>query len=132
LTKQEYIDYWHNEAEKNWETANWLLKGKQYQMLLFVWHLVIEKLLKAHWTNNNESTNPPRTHNLVILLRETKLEIPEEYELLLPVINAWNIEGRYPDYKQNLFEKTTESYILQKMNQITELKQWLIQELPGK
>jgi len=47
MNKKQYTDWWKNEALKNWETAIYLMKGKQNVFALFTFHLAIEKLLKA-------------------------------------------------------------------------------------
>jgi hypothetical protein len=46
MSKQEHIDYWKSEAEKNWETALYLLKGNQFVMSLFMFHLTLRNYLK--------------------------------------------------------------------------------------
>ena len=46
--KQAHIDYWKREAERNWETALYLKESKQNLIALFLFHLTIEKLIKAH------------------------------------------------------------------------------------
>ncbi|MBS1682234.1 MAG: HEPN domain-containing protein [Bacteroidetes bacterium] len=63
LTKEGHIDFWKKEAEKNWETALYLIHGRHFVMALFMFHLVIEKLLKAHWVKDNTDNFPPRTHD---------------------------------------------------------------------
>jgi len=65
MTKQEHISWWKLTASKDWEAVDSLLKGKNYVQALFWAHLVLEKLLKAHWIKDNKEDNPPKTHNLI-------------------------------------------------------------------
>lgn len=49
MTKQEYIAYWKTAAEKDWEVVQNLFDKANYPHALFFAHLVLEKLLKAHF-----------------------------------------------------------------------------------
>ncbi|MDX1943062.1 MAG: HEPN domain-containing protein [Saprospiraceae bacterium] len=97
---------------------------------LFFAHLVIEKLLKAHWIKQNKADFPPRTHNLEYLLAQTGLTMPVEDIDELRIMNAWNIEGRYQDYKDLIFKATTKEYIESKFEIVNRIRTWLIAQLP--
>ena len=47
---------------------------------------------------------PPKIHNLVKLADLSKIDFSEEDKLFLMEVNEFNLEARYPDYKQ-LFYK---------------------------
>ena len=49
MTKEEYIKYWIEIAEKDWNILWKLYSSKDYLYCLFFGHLVIEKLSKALW-----------------------------------------------------------------------------------
>jgi HEPN domain-containing protein len=97
--KQAHIDYWKESSEESWKSANALLNDGRYMMTLFCWHLTIEKLMKAHWVKDNADNFPPRTHNLVMLLWQTKLTMPIDMQEELAVINYWNEKGATPIIK---------------------------------
>ena len=82
-----------------------LYETKNYVHALFWGHLVLEKLLKAHWVKDNEENTPPKTHHLVNLLEKTKLSLPEETIQIFYLMNQFQLEGRYPDYFDRLFKK---------------------------
>ena len=105
MTKQEHIDYWVKTAEKDWKAVMDLFKSKNYLQCLFWAHLVIEKLMKAHWVKDNDGNIPPKVHNLVFLAEKTKLSIGEEEKNLFNVINQFQLEGRYPDYIEWMYKK---------------------------
>ena len=129
MTKQEYIYYWKDEALRDWEAANILMNGKQYMLSLFLLHLSIEKLLKAHWVKDNEGSFPPLIHNLKYLYEQTKLTLPQEDINYLFLMNSWNIEGRYPDYKQEFYKKCTKEYTESQLSKVKLLKEWLTDKL---
>ncbi|MCE2934424.1 MAG: HEPN domain-containing protein [Cyclobacteriaceae bacterium] len=105
MTKDQHIAYWKTEAERNWETALYLKNGKQNVMALFMLHLTIEKLFKAHWVKDNIDNFPPRTHDLQFLHNQADLDIPAEDYDYLAVVNQWSIDTRYPDLQeQNLLD----------------------------
>jgi HEPN domain-containing protein len=68
-TKQQYIDYWVNTAEDDWESVEILFQGKKYLHCLFWSHLVLEKLAKAIWIKTHEDNIPPKVHNIAWLFR---------------------------------------------------------------
>jgi len=70
MLKSDHIEYWLKSAANDWETAEYLFQGKKYVYCLFLAHLVLEKLIKAHWVKDNDSNYPPKTHNLVYLLKQ--------------------------------------------------------------
>jgi len=50
---------------------------KRYYWALFAGHLVIEKMLKAHFVKINDDY-PPFTHNLLKLAKDSKLQLSDE------------------------------------------------------
>ncbi len=129
MTKDQHIAYWKTEAERNWETALYLKNGKQNVMALFMLHLTVEKLFKAHWVKDNIDSFPPRTHDLQFLHNQTDLDIPTEDYDYLAVVNQWSIDTRYPDYKNKIYSIATDIYVTTQVVRIERLKQWLHEKL---
>lgn len=129
MTKQEHINYWREQAQDSWESADALIKSKHYMMGLFCWHLTIEKLLKGLWVKSNSENYPPRVHNLIYLHEEAKLSLPVEMQKELSVINTWNLEGRYPDYRTKLYKTITKEYIESKTQTILNIRLCLLEIL---
>jgi HEPN domain-containing protein len=119
LTKEEHIAYWVLTANRDWNTVQDLYKTKNYLPALFFAHLVLEKLCKAHWVRDNEGNTPPKIHNLIVLLENIRYIVTEEEKDFLRAMNQFQLEGRYPDYKNALY-KTYKSLktknILNKVN----------------
>ena len=121
MTKQEHIAYWLTTAKRDVDSMNNLLLSKEYQWSLFVGHLAIEKLLKAFWVRNNDELTPPRTHNLLVIAAQSKLTLSEEERELLADVNEFNMESRYPDYKQSFYKKSSREFASSYVSRIKDL-----------
>lgn len=64
MSKEEYIKYWKLSAEKDWIVVQNLFDKANYPHALFFAHLVLEKLLKAHFVKDNSSDSPPQEHTI--------------------------------------------------------------------
>ena len=92
-------------SERDWERAEMCFNQKDYVFCLFCLHLALEKICKAIWVQENIENHPPRIHNLEKILRQTSIELnPEDWDLLVNM-NRFNLEGRYPDYKDLLYKE---------------------------
>jgi HEPN domain-containing protein len=67
---------WIAMAEYDLETAKHMLKMGRYLYVVFMCHLAIEKMLKAH-VEFYENKFPPQIHDLQKLASRAKLEIPD-------------------------------------------------------
>ena len=130
MTKIEHIEYWKVTAEKDWAAAQALVKKRLYPQGLFFGHLVLEKLLKAHFVKDNEVDFPPKTHNLVRLSAQTNLKINEDDLDFLEKMNDYQLEGRYPDHLLSIYRTATKSVTLDVFEKIATLRQWLLNQLP--
>ncbi len=91
-------------ANRDYKTMLNLFKSKDYHWSLFMGHLVIEKLLKAIYVNNVDN-NPPRTHDLLRIAEKAQIYTTESQKDTLDLIAIFNINARYPDYKQSFYKK---------------------------
>jgi HEPN domain-containing protein len=94
LTKEDHISFWQKSAEQDKDTMNYLFTGKKYVHALFFAHLMMEKLLKAHWVKDNKGNYPPKIHNLNIIHAQTKLLLTEEELNFCADMNKFQMEGR--------------------------------------
>lgn len=90
------ISFWLDGAREDLEVARELVLNKRSRHGLFFLHLSLEKIIKAHVCNSIGDI-APRTHNLTRLAGETALPFEQHSLDLLAELNAFNIEGRYPD-----------------------------------
>jgi HEPN domain-containing protein len=125
MTKDEHIRYWLDSAQHDLETAESLFSNQKFDWALFIGHLVIEKTLKALYVRDSDNKNPPKLHDLVRLAELTSLNLTEDRKLFLDEVNDFNIEARYPDYKQALYKKCTPDYARHYFDAIKEYYAWL-------
>jgi HEPN domain-containing protein len=130
MNKNGHIKYWIDTAVDDWVSVNLLFKGKQYLRALFFGHLTLEKLCKAHWVKDNESNYPPKIHNLVWLAENSKLNLSVEDMDFLRRINDFQLEGRYPDYLENMNRAYNAKNTKEILDKINLLRKCLLKELP--
>jgi HEPN domain-containing protein len=117
-------------AEKDWEVVQNLFDKANYPHALFFAHLVLEKLLKAHFVKDNPSVSPPRIHNLVRLASQTQLAFPAGDLLFLDKINDYQMEGRYPDYQFLIFKICDRQHTEMLLVEVEKIRLWLLNQLP--
>ena len=125
MTQDEHIKYWLDSAQHDFDTLNTLFQSGKYDWSLFIGHIVLEKVLKAVYVRNNENRIPPKVHNLVRLAELSQINIDDDQKFLLDGINDFNIEVRYPEYKNEFYKICTKEFAEEKINQINKLYKWL-------
>lgn len=129
MTKKEHIEYWLISAENDWEVAQKLFNSRDYLYALFFVHLSLEKTAKALWVKNNELNIPPKIHNLIKILHDTNFSIEDEDLTVIMQINDFNIEGRYPDYKNKLNNICNAEFTSNLMNNGNRIKKCLLEKM---
>lgn len=104
------------------------LKRGIIRTLCFFGHLTLEKTLKAIYVKKQDET-PPFSHNLVYLCEKAGLELQQNNLELLEEISDYNLESRYPDDKFSFFKRCTKGFTSNKLKQIEEIREWLLQEI---
>ena len=108
ITKTQKIKFWVDGSIKDRKTAFDLYKLKHYDWCLFLWHLALEKIIKANIVKNNKEII--FIHNLIKLTQNTKLELSDEELKSLATINSFNLNTRYDDYKYSFYKKCNQKY----------------------
>ncbi len=124
MTNEEQINYWITIAEQDVPVAESLFDNGHYVWCLFIGHLILEKILKAHYVKATGQT-PPKIHDLVKLADKTKLNLSKEQKEFLLNVNNYNVETRYPDYKATWSKVMTKEYTEKNFKEIKEFYQWL-------
>lgn len=125
---EKIIHYWKKSADQNYETMQNLLKTEDYSWALFLGHLVLEKLLKAHYVKTM-GKHAIFTHDLLRLATKTKLNLSEETQEWLDDISTFNLNARYDNYTQDFQKLCTKEYTNIWTERIEILRRWLIKEL---
>ncbi len=125
MTQKEHIKYWLNSAEHDLDTSTTLMAAGKYDWALFIGHLILEKLLKAIYVQTNDNKIPPKIHNLVRLAELSMVKLDDDKKVLLDKINDFNIETRYPEYKNELYKTCTKEFADEYFTKIKELYLWI-------
>ena len=129
MTKQQHIDYWLKNADRDWVRAENCFKQKDYVFCLFCLHMSLEKICKTLWVKENKSNTPPKIHDLVKLLHQSNIELPNEDLMFMLEMNTYQLEGRYPDYHDKIYRITKRNNaksIFEKCQQLKEKLQSLL------
>jgi HEPN domain-containing protein len=120
-----HVTYWHDGAVEDWEVAQGLIGQQKIRHGLFFAHLALEKLLKAHVCHHTQEL-APRIHNLTRLAQLTALTFSSEQIDILADMNAFNLEGRYPE-SLGLPPSPTEAN--EYLDRAQKVYQWLMNQL---
>lgn len=129
LTKNDYIKYWTESSSEDWDRVTWLVEKSDYVFALFCLHLSLEKLAKALWVKENQANFPPRIHELKYILTDTSLVLDADQARFIDDIQKYQLEGRYPDYKQYIKKYTNKAYLLEMLEKAKSLRACLQDKL---
>jgi len=87
---------WLASADYDLETAGAMLRSRRYLYVVFMCHLALEKTLKAICAEIH-GERPPRSHDLLFLVRRLELAVPKTHLEFIGVINNASIPTRYPE-----------------------------------
>jgi len=128
--KQKQIEYWKKTALDDFEAVYLLLSGNKNLQALFFIHLTLEKLIKANWVKDNTENFPPKTHNLIYLYNNCKsLNLTESETDFLQMMNSFQLEGRYPDYVNQLYNSVNKQKVEQIITESKPIIECLINNL---
>ena len=124
------MNYWTNSSDADYKTMKNLYKSGDYSWCLFIGHLVIEKLLKGIYVQNNpNSPHAKKTHDLLILANDCNLQMDDAKKDKFDLITTFNLNARYEDYKREFYNKCTKEYTEEQINNIEEMITWLKEQL---
>jgi len=113
-------------AEYDFQTAESMLNSGRYIYVIFMCHLSIEKMLKAIVAEVTKKS-PPKTHNLIYLIKLGEISLPQELFDFVTKINNASIITRYPEDFSKLLEAypkgIAEQYLLNTKEVIQCLKE---------
>ncbi len=122
--KEKIIQYWVDSSNEDFKTMKVLYESNRYAWSLFFGHLVIEKLLKAYFVQQN-GDYPPYIHNLLRLAELSGLMVTDDQKIGLATITAFNINARYDDYKKSFQKKCTPEFTNHWIEKIKDLRSWI-------
>jgi len=122
---EKQVAYWRDGASEDWQVARDLIRRKRTRQGLFFAHLALEKALKAHVCRHSQDL-APRMHNLVRLAELAGFRLDEKQIDVLAEMNAFNIEGRYPEM---LLPEASVEEARDYMRRAKEVYTWLMKQL---
>jgi len=90
---KEEVKRWFEKSKKDWDTAEYLLKGKKYEECCLFCQQSVEKALKSVLLNQSDSII--KVHDLNLLAK--KVNLPEGLRELCRELTIIYITARYPD-----------------------------------
>jgi len=122
---EKQVAYWRDGAREDLLVARELVDRGRARHGLFFAHLALEKVLKACVCRRTQDL-APRLHNLVRLGEIAGLVLTESQLDVLAEMNAFSLEGRYPESRILSPEKGEACSYLARAE---ELFQWLMSQL---
>jgi len=118
------VSEWLNQAEYDYEDAEYLFLGKRYPKTIFCCHLTLEKGLKAlclHYTH----AQPPRTHSLDFLIQTIPGGIPEKFENVMDIMEDVSVKVRYPPMLDTLLNNFSEETTQKMLDDTGDFLKWI-------
>ena len=124
------VKYWIDIAKYDLETAEAMLNAKRYLYVGFMCHQVIEKSVKAYYQKKVIET-PPYIHDLNKLAIKSNLisKMTEEQINFIFLLNPFNIESRYPSYKDRIAKTLTSDFCNNILEKTKEMQRWIEKQL---
>jgi HEPN domain-containing protein len=130
MTNDEKVQYWIEISDDDVETTEVLLNGKRYLFAMYTCHLFLEKIFKAYYASLTQKT-PPFVHGLIYISVEGGFweDISEDQQKFIKSIEAFDIKGRYPDYKRHLASTLDQSNSREIYEQSKALQLWIKEKI---
>lgn len=120
---------WLASADYDLQTAEAMLKSERYLYVVFMCHLAIEKTLKALYAETRPE-HPPRTHDLLFLVRELRLSVPKAHRRLVGAIANASVPTRYPEDLPGMVRQYPRRTVCSYLARTRKALQWLRKQPP--
>lgn len=118
------IENWIKSSDYDIKTALVMFKGRRYIYVIFMCHLSVEKLLKAMVAKKINKI-PPKTHDLLYLMKLADVEIPIEHQKIIAHLNQASIPARYPEDISKMAKQYTKEIAQRYLKDTQNLLKWL-------
>lgn len=71
----------------------------------------------------------PRIHDLVKLAKSTSMKLSDEQLVFLSEVSDFNLEGRYPDEKNQFARRCNKEFAGDYLRRIQEMRSWLKKQI---
>ena len=115
---------WLKQADYDIDTAEFMLAGAKYFYTVFMCHLSVEKAMKALYQERLKET-PPKTHNLVYLLKKIGIRPAEPIGKFIVKLNEASVVTRYPEDIDKLQKQYTPGVVKDILAKSKEILRWI-------
>lgn len=115
---------WLKQTDYDMKTAEFMFDSGRYFYSVFMCHLAVEKALKGLYRLKLDKV-PPKTHNLVFLLKEVAIKPPGGIDMLLVTLTEAQVDVRYPDNIDMLQTNYTKSAVTDLLAKAKEVLKWI-------
>lgn len=84
MTKEEHINYWITNSQKDWRRSKRCFTDKDYLFCLFCLHLSFEKIIKGLWVKYNDNYKKMRT-------KRTAIKVIKDFTAACNPIADWHL-----------------------------------------
>ena len=130
MTAEEKIKHWIDLSDENFRVAESLLKSKHLLQMGFFCHLSVETIFKAYFAKHKNET-PPYIHKLALLAQLSGFydDMKNEQKDFIYKLDPFNIEARYPEYKNMLAQSLNVLFCKDLLQQTQKLRQWIKEKI---
>jgi len=130
MTTEEKVKYWIKISDEDLRVAKDLLKSKHLLQTGFFCHLTIETIFKAYFTLLKDEL-PPYIHKLARLAQLSGFhdQMSDTQKDFIYKLDPFNIEARYPEYKNMLAKSLNVQICKDLLQQTQELQLWIKEKI---
>ena len=121
FNKEHIVSHWIESSDKDFKTMMDLYKTQNNSWVLFMGHLVIEKLLKSYYVKTMDEY-PPLIHDLRRINEKANVKLDSNQQIILVSITRFIINARYDDYKQSFYPLCTDSFTAEWIEKIKDCR----------
>ena len=130
MSNFEKYEYWLELCDDDLEVAKCLLQSQKLLYCGYFCHLIIEKAFKACIAKNTQEI-PPKIHDLPKLAQKGCMyeQLSQDQVKLLDKLKNLNIEARYPEYKDKIYQSLDLEYCEKLIEETEALLCWIKKQL---
>ena len=111
-------------SEYDLNIAQLMFDTGRFIYVIFMCHLSLEKLLKAIVAEITQNI-PPKSHNLIYLIKLSNIGLPKEFIDFIAKINNASIVTRYPEDFSRVLDAYPENVARDYLSITKEIHRWL-------
>jgi HEPN domain-containing protein len=115
---------WLKQADFDIDTAEFMFAGGKFFYAVFMCHLSVEKAIKGLYQHFLKET-PPKTHNLVYLLKKINIRPDESTGKFIVKLNEASVVTRYPEDIDKLQEQYSKEVVKNIITESRKTLEWI-------